>query len=1128
MSDNAYLINAITGEKISTDVKYFISLDEFREYVSQKWNIPQEQLLILLPFGNKLKNSAFKECLRTNTLSETEFYIYDRRLFSIMNEPVGTQDSEHSEDDRAGLTARAALLVTNMVNNAMSSRESSLLKPISSPLADADLKIDSLTSRVITSLLTTNLGWLSALEIDVHYFKVLIEENVEQTSEILKCLSICEQYLKLYCYDVEKLYNSNVDFLNQLSQNGQNCKWQLCYNDILSKLDGGNGSLSQYVDLQVLEENERTLRLLDKTVNSELKKVKKELDLNSDFRSQISENIQLVRKDYDPESMKDKLEKTMLEKFDELVNEVRMRSREILDQDISNSPEEFLDEVRSFLLNVKNEITSKLFTIAQALYAQIERVLERKTALQTKAVLFFGQIAFVQMQEIGIKRNLLTECSKNLNEYQEKELQFAQVEDIPLIYGLFLIERYRRDSWSLQVLSQTKVIGHDFKLMKKKERDYQAEWAENFGDTASLFCRDLSSIPGFGNLDVVTFIDSLSLQAISDEQLSTLQASLSESLKEVNHYISQLSQVGVADDVSELLLRNLSEAQNYRISALQSQTTPELSSSVKDQVKGYRTRIKKLESLLHEARYSVPGHWPSGILNPVHVTPFHNNVTTVGPKGSPSSSTLFEPIHGLNIMKALEMENDYRDLQNKLAKLQSTLEHKEHLLADANRNISDLEVEVMAFKESMSHLNGGLARLSEKEEKNRKQAISQQNEFKSQVFSLAKENASALKELNSLREKLEQYEASEQKASDRIKNLEEKIEEERNISQKKVSTLEGELSGLQTRIKEIESENEELKVKLRDQDQETSNSKDELTKITSTEIIENSKHTETFTELQRFGIDVEGLIFDVFASDVFILENIGLLLSLDDQDNAVIRRVKGLRRVQSQGVLDESIQITEGDMDVKSTVYKEIRNIHETLKSTDNMEKHKELLFKLKMLYENKLYESAVIRRFKDIETLAKKLTKENKKKRALLESYQNERVTLRDFQVGDLALFLPTRENKSPSESSVSSLNSSFSSVDLSTPPPFEPTTLHPSSAGKDKAKLSSKVHPWAAFTAFENNTRYFLRDDEEITRGKDWFVGRISTMESFRAEDGNNPYKLNKGSLWFQVTATMVSCPG
>lgn len=279
------------------------------------------------------------------------------------------------------------------------------------------------------------------------------------------------------------------------------------------------------------------------------------------------------------------------------------------------------------------------------------------------------------------------------------------------------------------------------------------------------------------------------------------------------------------------------------------------------------------------------------------------------------------------------------------------------------------------------------------------------------------------------------------------------------------------------------------------------------------------------------------------------MENIGLLLTFDNNNNIQIRRVKGLKKGTAQSnILDESTQMLDAHDNslIKSPVFQKLKDEYELIKSVANgSEKDTQqsiFLGNITQLYDNKLYEVAVIRRFKDIETLAKKLTKENKIKRTLLERFQREKVTLRNFQIGDLALFLPTRENVNSvgsMSSSTSSLSSSFSSVDLSTPPPLDamsiqssPSVIHSnvinqaSISGRDKNKL---MRPWAAFTAFEESTRYFLKDEKGLTKGKEWFVGRIVTLEHFVADSpSNNPFRLPKGSVWFQVTAVVVSYQG
>lgn len=1125
MSDNAYLINAITGEKITTDVKFFMSLDELRDFISQKWHIPSEQLLILLPFGNKLKSSGFRECLRSNTLDENEFYVYDRRLFSITNKPTVEGPISESDDLQEQLFSRAETLLKGLVSEVMQRRESSLLKPINSPLVNANLELRSLNARVVTSLLTTSLGWLSALEIDVHYFRTLIGDCAAQTSEILKCLSICEQYLGLYCFDVEKLYNSNVEFLNQLAQNGQASKWRECYEKILSKLQGIEGPLERYVDLKMMENVEKSTKLLDQSVNSKLKRIKRDLDTNADLRTSITNSIRLLRENFADKNSKDNLEETMLKRFDEIVEETRRRSRDFLEQDSIDLSSNSLEGVHSYLLKAKNEISGKLYTIAQALYAQSEQVIEQKNKLQKKSVLLLGEIAFVQVETISIKRKLLNDCNKDLDLYQKNEIHFAKIEDIPLIYGLFLIEKYRRECWVLQVLSRTKSLAAEFKQMKDKEEDHRTKWIENFGPTASLFCQNLKNFTDLEKTELMDLNGAFNQETLISDQIASVQQLLKKTSEIIDNYAAQLSQLEVGDNVYELVSQSFSEAKTNQLTILRSRELQETSSyNATNQIKGYRARIKKLESLLHDARYSNPGHWPSGILNTTFVTPFHNSVTTV--KSRMGSSSMLESDRNLSLAEVVEVENNLRNLQETNEKLRNDEEALNVQLLAGKRKITDLGLEVMAFKETMAFLNKELARLTDEEEKARVDNNSRQTSFKNQIETVIQENSLLIQEVGRLNRQVEVDDGEKKEISARAEELDEALDQEKRRSRETATAYEEEIRKLQERLTLSEKENESLKSKQIKSSSEATKQEENQQFITERS---PEYEKEDLTDLKIYSGDVEAMLYEVFASDVFVLENIGLLLSFDDNDRIIIKRVKGLRKGQSQGILDDSIQIPETEMLVQSLVYRDIKKLYEETHGSNDMEKRKLLVEEIKKLYSSKLYETAVIRRFKDIETLAKKLTKENKKKRGQLESYQNQKVTLKNFQIGDLALFLPTREHNTASESSVSSLNSSFSSIDLSTPPPFDTAPIHPSSAGKEKSSKANQSRPWAAFTAFDETTRYFLKDDNCFTKGKDWFVGRIVTLERFVAEDVNsNPYKLPKGAPWFQVTAVMVSCQG
>lgn len=72
-------LDCTTGDTIAVDLKVFLDLKEFKSYLSNKWGVPRAQILLLYPFGIKLKDSNFKHA---SDLESPEIYVYDRRLFS--------------------------------------------------------------------------------------------------------------------------------------------------------------------------------------------------------------------------------------------------------------------------------------------------------------------------------------------------------------------------------------------------------------------------------------------------------------------------------------------------------------------------------------------------------------------------------------------------------------------------------------------------------------------------------------------------------------------------------------------------------------------------------------------------------------------------------------------------------------------------------------------------------------------------------------------------------------------------------------------------------------------------------------------------------------------------------------
>lgn len=1101
---NTTVINAITGKTLPTNIDYFMAIDDFKHFIVQQWLIPLDQIFILLPYGAKLKKSNFKDCLREHN-GRCEFYVFDRRLFSLVNDP------RHMTTE-AVLNSPVTQDVTKLLESANRSSQVTLIRPINSPLLDANLSSNSagsLTGRRIVSLLTTNLGWLSALEIDVHYFHKVINDTLTETQQMFNCLNICQQYLKVYCYDVEKLYNSNVEFVTNLEKNSNSKNWHDVYDNVLDKLplvikDGTHDRLSQYLNKGQLENDYKLLCECSRGVNSKLCSLKDQIDENYKFRQTIGSASNELKLTFQEDKSKYEMEDNMMDKFSEMVKKMKEESHEILNQELVDFTSEYTARAIDIITENKNSVVPKLYTIAQALYTQASNSLERKKTLQECLIRTLGQIAFVQIHILEIKESILKECNKDLEFLQEHELVFSQVDDLPLVYGLFLIENFRRNLWFEQVKSYNLEYCEDFKIITDNEKRYRNKWTNNFGSIAQMF--------EFQNRQSYEWLEQLtenSRREASEHNTSSI------SLQEIETYIFTLSKLGISTSLVQLLKRSLEEVKQYKITVGSNRkkyatgTCPTVCSQSShsqvidpDVIRGYKTRIRKLESLLHDAQVCNIASWPSGILNNASLSAFQNNTPSVNSK---------LPMWTSNIKEKSRKSEREKDLEASVSKLLEQVDSltKENIeLNDKAKStrgeLLSIEDECNAYRETLTKLNKELSRLTAEQEQQKIAQLTEQNDFKTQLETIIKNNTELSKDLDSWKDKYGTLNVMKDDLLANMANMENDFIKERVGFQDDIETLKRELTELKVSNHEEEDDQSSLGTRS-----------DEI--------------SDEMNSLKKFNKDMESKLFQIFASSVFILENIGLLLSKSNDGKIQITRVKGLRKGMANSIIDSTTTSADSQVIVKSNVFQTLKKLYESVESNNELNSQQLLLTSVAELFNNKLYESSVIKRFKDIESLAKKLTKENKFKRGLLDAYQREKITIKNFQIGDLALFLPTRDTgiESSLASSFSSLNSSFSSVDLSTPPPPGATSNQLTVKTKHKNSHSNKSRPWAAFTAFEEyTTRYFLKESDEIIQDRDWFVGRITTMERHVVDNNNfNPFKLPQNTVWFHVSAELLN---
>ncbi|CCE61452.1 hypothetical protein TPHA_0A03760 [Tetrapisispora phaffii CBS 4417] len=1149
------VINAFTGEVIDTNLLYFVNLNDFKNFISNKWSIALDSILILLSFGNKMNEKYFNDIIKNNKSDNEKIYIFDKRLFSITNNP------DDKIPKQSKLTTNKTRDNTNdgsNVNNNIQKRIGELLvqlkrkerdyfdqlvKPMLSPLVDLNLNYfynedsnDSKHQRIV-SIIATNLGWLSALEIDINYYQRLIEDNLSGIQNILESLKVSQQYLQIYCYDVETLYNSNVTYLNILNENKIRDSWEDFFDSKLTQLNNINSKpLSTYFNKQYLIETSKALKILDFNLNNDLKTHKVTVNNNLLLRKKVECNIVDIFSTYSTENLNFELEKTMLNKFSDILENVRSVSHELLENEEPNNS--YTKEAIEKISELKNNYVQKLHTIALALYTQTTTLLDLKYKLQREVVRIMGQISYIQIEILNVKKHLLKDVTKRLEKYQTYELELAHVQDIPIIYGLFIIETFRRNDWFIKLNLSSSTSSKQLINMIKDEKIVRNQWQTKFQSNTKYLKNELLNIADLDN-----FYEMFNHNLDTIPVKSELSIKESEILKSklrifIEYYIERVKELKLDDDIVDSL------NSYYNSVALTNVTVIDNEKDILDNqniISHYEKRIKNLELLLHTASISNHENWPTGLLKS-NFKYFKNDLRSMNSKTKLSSSKFSNS--NFEIVDRLRIDDVEEELRRVKQKMDMTLRDNYSLSEKLTKITNDkvnIEVERDAYKETLSHLNNELSRLTTIEADMQNILSNKEQTFKDNMIKLVNENKSLLVSLsseiekkNKIRDEQKQTEQIIAKNNEQIQELRTLIDVQKDSSAVATKTLKTEYEDIISNLKQqLREKDTQINSKFVDNMKDGSNNgqiikkggTDDTTVLDTSIKIDNQKKQE----IQVLDSRLIESVYNIVSSNIIVLENIGLLLSFDDDHNLEIKRVKGLKKNMNQSILDESTSINLTRFQTQSNVLQEIKSEFGHLITGCTEEDQINFIKKINEIYKEKLYESAVIKRFDDIETLAKKLTKDNKSKKKLIDRYMMEKISLNKFEVGDLALFLPMKENNATDENSTtSSWNSTFSSVDLLTPPPFD-NIMQPQYnqvSNKLKEKNTIEARPWAAFTAFEETSRYFLQDSNNISRNKEWFIGKISHMERFVADTAiNNPYRVPKGTVWYHVTATLES---
>ncbi|CAH6720632.1 autophagy-related protein 11 [[Candida] jaroonii] len=1113
--------------KIPKPIRYH-SLQDFKTYLLETFPIldDRENIFLLTSFGIKLNFNIINEI--------NEVYVFDKRLFNG-NELV---------DDYMNI---------NKLNYDNLNIELSQLK--NQPLLGQTSGIKSLT----TDLKLFKV-WIKDINNNMIKLNELVGKYLKHINNIFRSLNIIFQFINNFINDIEKSFNHYFNYIKLLNFKTLASSWNKYYNTLkkfpVIKIEEKSFKLVDLLNYQMLQSHSTNIDTKLPLIMNKFNDMDNEIKDINDRKLRIDKQIEQSRN----ESIRMFKSSPVQTKTDEIKSIIDHISR-LLDSDTS------IESLHHQCKNQYHEILSHL----SELQALVDTTIKFKLKLGNECSTVFNSISKLQMQSVEIKNTLKLlsvdgqsdgqVSYKTINDIKKSEDYLSLTVDLPLIFGFLLIEHRRQFEWyDFYAKGLVHNVTEQLTTIANHEKSYQKLWIKKFGQFVTLLYGNEYFKPIIPNLDITLLNNQTNNMFKLFSGLTIERSDILEFIKCVENFENEEKKISTLlnNNFKDLVKStNNMKSVTKLITSIGAYTSPnqDLSTSKfnklienndnnefnENLIKGLKTRIKKLEDLLHQQQFRNLNNWPVKNFTPSPVS------TPPPPARRGSSPTKKEsvspPKHSVNgdgsvIVSPTSINPTTLLRKNSGPPLDASVTIDKHLdnirLRKENKELSD---QIILAKQQCDNKDEQL-KSKDQELRSKDDEISR---LKQQLQALELQNDRKVKDLHdqvlSTTEISREYKLINESKDKKIVELTEDLANKKHeisdllaIKQDLISNMTSKESEFINQHKQLENELKLKDIRIEEVMEDYENLIEMTTKNSNTNHDLVDDLTTIVIDLFREIKKSVRLNYDFFIEFCLILESIGLLLVKEfnnelNQFEYKVTRVKGLRSKKEdesiivekpsskvigdiddlmtwvkdldikglnagdfQGGLDDKSEYADPLDDIKSLSTNLDDNIIDTYNKIFKSKKFDHWLKVISFkddLITDKFFLTGIAKRFRDVEGFAKKLTKENKVKiqevSKLTKSVHN-KISMNDFQVGDLVLFLPTRIEDNENDDS----------------------------------------QPWAAFNI--GAPHYFL-NLKDI--GKEWIVARISHIEQFKVTEENfkdkssNPYSLSIGITWYMVDA-------
>lgn len=868
-----------------------------------------------------------------------------------------------------------------------------------------------------------------------------IFENIEP-----KCLEISQQlnvvrtgvatakrHMENQCRVLEKSFESKVDFAmtveSDLSAMTEWRKIVVMFNAIAVPESTGGGTLHRFVDMDLLEttakqleEKRNTIRKQMKSLSGEVKNIvllTRELTLAADA---------LITPKHSSKS--NAVISETFQDLEALVYKVKRDAEYV--SSLRESPTNDRNAARIQTLHEK-EFIPQITSLGDEISDLYSQITGERSACQRGSIAYLRKVSLLQYHTSLLKPKI-QEITQQLHDLEEQRVVIGRAIDIPFLFGIFMIELSRRTNFMKGLRIAVSNSAEVMATCCQEEEQRRIKFRKQYGSFNLLKMKD--DVPG---IDV-----NLAGNNDEEEQEVTMQ--------DLENYLAAIKSAGLVEEYQELRAEMQEKIASSKIAATRAFKSSPISVSFEvtpddSRIKGYESRIRKLEDLLHREQYK-------NLQN--------STVIRDGNKAS-SPSRLIQTLHDLEEQKGRDRELISR-LEKEIDQLRSDVvaAHQEA------RATCESSPEQLKLKQDLETLHQEL----ENRSLEHKDELADANKIKEDLLAnlsaqdaeFSEERKHLLAEIASLKEKLDKLEDGNTLNNGDVSRLENELEKTRrelDKSRAKTKACEEELHIVSKRLVELDRDNLRLR--------------------------------QSKEKLDVRSRDLSQRLYTSYKRSCELLESMGLQASKEVDGTAItftMNRVRGLshRRVSpkstellrdASAVLDSEDQVDsgKGELNVPTDLLYWMEN------SEDDDERYARFMNEVYIDYDT--FRDSVVKRFGDMEHLARKLQREVRLHRDKNHKSQDEgkyKLSLRNFKEGDLVLFLPTRD----------------------------PTRV---------------PNPWAAFNV--GAPHYFLKQTKDHRlETREYLVARVTKIEDRvvnKATDTeeDNPFDLSDGLRWHLLEA-------